>query len=153
MVFNTLPWPDEITLNTIERPELTYPPNCDPYLVDLLSQMLAIDPNKRPTMIEVLNSDFFRHVEQLNGQFNDPFDSRKSESSIRASISLRDAHNPKKEQFRTTVPKCNIPSFSPTNRRITLCAYTRMKSLNPQLERGRRSSARSIPRPHLTFNE
>ncbi|OHS97487.1 Testis-specific serine/threonine-protein kinase 3 [Tritrichomonas foetus] len=133
IVFGELPWPDEITLAGPERPPLTYPTTCNPLLLDLLQQMLSLNPDDRPNMNTIFMNPFFN-----SGGLSAK--NKKEESFIRSTISLRNVHK--------DLPR--VQSNGQT--KLMQSAAHRIRSLHPSMDRSRRSSARIIQKP-LTFQE
>lgn len=140
MAFGSLPWPDEITLKGPERPPPPFPQSADPILVSIIQQMLSIQPQFRPSMTQIQKHSFFDLYDPAIN--NDRFRRKKSEISIRSTISLRNV------AIKAT------PTSSETSNqgKHMVSAISRLKSLHPQLDRSRRSSAKIVTKP-LTFTD
>ncbi|KAK8894403.1 hypothetical protein M9Y10_022838 [Tritrichomonas musculus] len=141
MAFGQLPWPDEITLKGPERPTPPFPQNADPNLVSIIQQMLSIEPQFRPSMSQIEKYCYFSLYD--SSMETDRFRRKKSENSIRSTISLRNV---------SLHQNANLSEQSSNQGKHMVSAISRLKSLHPQLDRSRRSSAKIVAKP-LTFLE
>jgi len=61
--------------NKIKKQKISFKKDIDPEIQKLIIQMLQVDPNKRPTVNQILNSPF---IQQINQSIDDQFFSNPS---------------------------------------------------------------------------